>query len=42
MVVGYLEINGPKIGRDYSDCQLERMIIDSLESLKAVYSGDPF
>ena len=41
-VVGYLEISGPKIGRDYSDYQLERMIIDSLESLKAVYSGDPF
>jgi sugar phosphate isomerase/epimerase len=36
-VVGYLEISGPKIGRDYSDHQLERMIADSLESLKAAF-----
>jgi ribulose-phosphate 3-epimerase len=29
-IVGYLEINGPKTGRDYSDCQLERMLRESL------------
>jgi len=36
-VIGYLEIGGPKVGRDYADGQLERMIVDSLERLKAVF-----
>lgn len=33
-MVGYLEIGGPKLGRDYSDHQLEGLLRDSFEYLK--------
>ncbi len=36
-LVGYLEIGGPKLGRDYSDRMLEKIIADSLTSLKNVF-----
>ncbi len=32
-LVGYLEIGGPKLGRDYSDYQLEEMLESSLTTL---------
>lgn len=38
-VIGYLEIGGPKIGRDYSDPQLGPQLRASLNALKEVY-GD--
>jgi ribulose-phosphate 3-epimerase len=34
-LVGYLEIAGPKLGRDYSDMELGPMLRDSLRHLKA-------
>ncbi len=34
-LIGYLEIGGPKLGRDYSDGQLEGMLRESLRYLKA-------
>jgi len=37
-LVGYLEINGPKVGRDYSDPLLEKAIRESLRTLKRVFS----
>ena len=33
-IVGYLEINGPKTGRDYSDRRLEQMLRESLRWCK--------
>jgi ribulose-phosphate 3-epimerase len=33
-VTGYLEIPGPKLGRDYSDYKLENMLHDSFEAIK--------
>ena len=36
-VVGYLEIGGPKIGRDYSDPLLGQALRDSLHALKKVF-----
>ncbi len=36
-VVGYLEIGGPKLGRDYSDCQLETLLEGSFQSLIDVF-----
>jgi len=36
--VGYLEIPGPKVGRDYTDGQLERMLADSLDALREVFA----
>jgi ribulose-phosphate 3-epimerase len=36
-VTGYLEIGGPKLGREYSDRHLERMLVESLQALKAVF-----
>jgi hypothetical protein len=33
-IVGYLELPGPKFGRDYSDYLLETQITDSIEALK--------
>lgn len=36
-VVGYLEIGGPKRGRDYSDYQLESLLVESFQSLKEVF-----
>ncbi len=36
-VIGaYLEIGGPKTGRDYSDCHLEKALLDSLQFLKPI------
>jgi sugar phosphate isomerase/epimerase len=34
-VVGYLEIGGPKLGRDYSDWRLEDQLVESLAAVKA-------
>lgn len=36
-VVGYLEIGGPKLGRDYSDPQLERTLRESLRYLRETW-----
>lgn len=36
-LVGYLEISGPKTGRDYSDPLLEGSIRDSLRAIKRVF-----
>ena len=33
-VVGYLEIGGPKLGRDYSDPLLRQQLVESIENLK--------
>ncbi|MGA2477308.1 MAG: TIM barrel protein [Spirochaetia bacterium] len=38
-ITGYLEINGPKTGRDYHDGRLEGALVQSLEALKAVFDG---
>jgi sugar phosphate isomerase/epimerase len=38
-IVGYLEINGPKTGRDYADLKLESALVQSLEALNAVFDG---
>jgi len=35
-VVGYLEIGGPKIGRDYSDHLLEKQLTESLSHIQSV------
>jgi ribulose-phosphate 3-epimerase len=37
-LVGYLEINGPKVVRDYSDALLEKAIRESLQALKSVFN----
>jgi hypothetical protein len=37
-VTGYLEIPGPKLGREYADRHLERMLVDSIQALKAVFT----
>jgi|YNPNPStandDraft_1061719.scaffolds.fasta_scaffold11159_3 ribulose-phosphate 3-epimerase len=36
-LVGYLEIGGPKLGRDYSDYKLERQLRESFRYLKGVW-----
>jgi ribulose-phosphate 3-epimerase len=36
-VTGYLEIGGPKLGRDYSDCRLEASIRQSLQYLRQAW-----
>ena len=36
-VVGYLELPGPKFGRDYSDPLLKRQLAESLEALLSVF-----
>jgi ribulose-phosphate 3-epimerase len=36
-VVGHLEIGGPKLGRDYSDYQLESLLVGSFEALIEVF-----
>ena len=38
-LVAYLEIGGPKLGRDYSDVQLEASLRDSLRYVKEVFAG---
>ena len=40
-VVGYLEIGGPKLGRDYSDHELEPMLRESLRHLKQAWLQAP-
>jgi sugar phosphate isomerase/epimerase len=39
-MIGYLEIGGPKTGRDYSDLHLERNLRESLAHLKETWLGD--
>lgn len=39
-VTGYLEINGPKIGRDYSDRLLAKHLIESIEAIKKSLSDN--
>lgn len=36
-MTGYLEIGGPKLGRDYSDHQLEQSLRESLQHLKKTF-----
>lgn len=36
-MVGYLEIGGPKLGRDYSDHHLERLLRDSFDHLQKAW-----
>lgn len=38
-VVGYLEIGGPKLGRDYSDYHVESLLAGSFEALRDVFGG---
>lgn len=38
-VIGYLEIGGPKLGRDYSDRLLPRMLEESIDALKNVFDS---
>lgn len=40
-VVGYLEISGPKLGRDYSDIHLERDLRVSLRYLRETWCAPP-
>ncbi|MDG2470538.1 MAG: ribulose-phosphate 3-epimerase [Pirellulaceae bacterium] len=40
-MVGYLEIGGPKLGRDYSDHHLENLLRESFEYLKQAWLEDP-
>jgi ribulose-phosphate 3-epimerase len=35
LLVGYLEIGGPKLGRDYSDLQLEGQLVESIASIRS-------
>ena len=37
-IVCYLEIGGPKLGRDYSDIKLESVLRDSLQHIKSVFN----
>lgn len=39
-VVGYLEIGGPKLGRDYSDPELEGAIRASIAAIRNVFAAD--
>lgn len=39
-LTGYLEIGGPKLGRDYSDSQLEQQLRESLRHLKRTFLSD--
>jgi len=39
-LIGYLEIGGPKLGRDYSDGDLERNLRESLAYLKEAWLAD--
>lgn len=36
-LVAYLEISGPKVGRDYSDVQLERALRESLQAVRRAF-----
>ena len=37
-LVGYLEIGGPKVGRDYSDSQLRRALLESRAAIRTVFT----
>jgi ribulose-phosphate 3-epimerase len=37
MVIGYLELGGPKTGRDYSDKNLEKQLRESLAYVKETW-----
>lgn len=39
VLIGYLEIGGPKLGRDYSDPLLERQLELSLEKIQSVFTA---
>ena len=39
-VVGYFETDGPKRGRDYSDYDLEKVLVDSMSTLKQAFEED--
>ncbi len=39
-IVGYLELSGPKWGRDYTDSRLERMIGESVEAIQEVFAPE--
>lgn len=39
-VVGYLEVSGPKLGRDYSDHRLEGMLREALRYLRGTFETD--
>jgi ribulose-phosphate 3-epimerase len=38
-LIGYLEIHGPKLGRDYSDSKLEEMLHASIQYLRETFSS---
>jgi len=40
-LIGYLEMGGPKLGRDYSDALLEEQLRQSLRYLKQTFLGEP-
>ena len=39
--IAYLEMGGPKLGRDYSDCKLEAMLRASIGHIKEVFAETP-
>ena len=39
-LTGYLEIGGPKLGREYADRHLERMLVESLQALTEAFKND--
>jgi ribulose-phosphate 3-epimerase len=40
-LIGYLEMGGPKLGRDYSDALLDEQLRQSLRYLKQTFLGEP-
>lgn len=36
-IAGYLEISGPKLGRDYSDYKLREMIVESVSNIRSSF-----
>jgi ribulose-phosphate 3-epimerase len=41
VTVGYLEINGPKLGRDYSDPLLGSQLTESIQSIRRSFTEEP-
>ena len=39
--IAYLEMGGPKLGRDYSDCKLEAMLRASIGHIREVFTETP-
>ena len=39
--VGYLEINGPKLGRDYADHLLGPQLTESIQAIRRSFAGEP-